>query len=55
MDYYTIKQVAEEFAVHPNTIRNWIKADRIPALRWGPKTIRLSEHDVKALKERTTK
>ena len=55
MDYYTIKEAAAEFAVHPNTIRNWIKAERIPALHWGPKTIRISKHDVKALKDRTAK
>jgi excisionase family DNA binding protein len=55
MKYYKIKEVAEEFSVHPNTIRRWIAMERIEVLRWGPKTFRLSEVDVQALKQRTAK
>lgn len=46
---YKIKQVAEIFNCHENTIRNMIKDGRIKASKFGGE-YRISEEEVKRLK-----
>jgi len=47
MNLVTIKQAAESLSVHPNTIRNWMKAGKIKAIKFGPNTIRISLDELK--------
>jgi excisionase family DNA binding protein len=47
MNLVTIKQAAELLSVHPNTIRNWVKAGKIKAIKFGPNTIRISLDELK--------
>jgi excisionase family DNA binding protein len=46
MNLVTIKQAAESLSVHPNTIRNWIRAGKIKATRFGPSTIRIAKEQL---------
>jgi excisionase family DNA binding protein len=47
----TVPQVAEEFQVTSQTIRNWIDAGTLPAIRVG-RAFRLRRADVDALLDR---
>jgi excisionase family DNA binding protein len=47
-EYYTVAQAAEALGVSVSTIWRWIKAQRLPALRLGPKSIRVRRQDVEA-------
>ena len=47
MNLLTIKQAAELLSVHPNTIRNWIRAGKIKAMKFGPSTIRIPSEELK--------
>jgi excisionase family DNA binding protein len=47
----TVPQVAAEFQVTPQTIRNWIDHGTLPAVRIG-RAFRIKRHDVSALLER---
>jgi excisionase family DNA binding protein len=47
----TVPQVADEFQVTPQTIRNWIDAGTLPAIRMG-RAFRLRRADVDALLDR---
>lgn len=38
---HSIKQIAELYGVGDKTVRRWIAEGRIPAVRLGPKLIRL--------------
>lgn len=42
----TIKQAAEQLNVHTNTIRNWIKAGKLPAYRLGVRLVRIRREDL---------
>jgi excisionase family DNA binding protein len=45
----TIKQGAERFGVHPNTIRNRINDKSLPAIRNGRNIIRINLADLEAI------
>jgi excisionase family DNA binding protein len=45
----TIKQGAERFGVHPNTIRNRINDKSLPAIRNGRNIIRINLVDLEAI------
>jgi excisionase family DNA binding protein len=49
----TVPQVAEQFQVTAQTIRNWIDAGVLPAVRVG-RAFRVSREDVDALLERAS-
>ena len=44
---YTIKQVAEIFSVHPNTVRRWVRESKINTTKLEVGTERISETEVK--------
>lgn len=46
----TIKQAAEMLQVHPNTIRNWIKEDRIKAVKLSERTVRIQQSEIERMK-----
>jgi excisionase family DNA binding protein len=47
--YVTIAEAAARFGCHPNSIRNWIAAGRIDALRLGPRMIRIDPGQLEQL------
>jgi excisionase family DNA binding protein len=54
-DLLTAEQLADRLGVKPCTVRQWLRAGRIPAKRLTPKVIRYSLDDVVAsLQERQT-
>ncbi len=46
---YSIAEAAQHKSVHPNTIRNWIAAGILPAVRIGPRLIRIRLSDLENL------
>ena len=42
----TIKEAASELGLHPNTIRNYIRAGRISITRLGPRLIRIDRSEL---------
>jgi excisionase family DNA binding protein len=46
----TIKEAAEHFSVHPNTIRNWIKAGNIQVIRLSARTFRIELAELERMK-----
>lgn len=46
----TIKQAAEQLQVHPNTIKNWIKAGRIEAVKLSERTVRINQAEIERMK-----
>ena len=52
-DLLTAEQLAERLRVKPRTVKEWLRAGRIPAARLTPKVIRYDlEQVVAALKQR---
>jgi excisionase family DNA binding protein len=47
--YLSIAESAEYLAVHPNTIRNWIRIGTLKAGRVGLRTIRIQKSDLDQL------
>ena len=47
--YYTVSEAAQLLEVSPSTVWRWIDAERLPAYRVGPKTIRIKKEDLSAL------
>jgi excisionase family DNA binding protein len=47
--YYTIDAAAAWLGVHPNTIRNLILRGELPAVRIGPRIVRINATDLYAL------
>ena len=47
--FKTIQQSAEFLNCHPNTIRNLIKANKLPAVRIGRNIIRIDQADLLAI------
>jgi excisionase family DNA binding protein len=43
----SIQQVAEQYGVHPRTVRRYIAAGRLTAYRIGPQLIRLDADQVR--------
>jgi hypothetical protein len=48
-EWRTIESLAEQFWVHPNTIRNWIKRGLLPERQRGEKMLRVHREDLLAL------
>ena len=46
MKLITIDEAAERIGVHPNTIRNWLKAGNLKGYRIGPRVIRIDETEL---------
>lgn len=46
----TIRQAAEQLQVHPNTIKNWIKAGRIGAVKLSERTVRIEQSEIERMK-----
>ncbi|HPT66014.1 MAG TPA: helix-turn-helix domain-containing protein [Candidatus Woesebacteria bacterium] len=44
--YYTIEEVAEILKVNPESVRRWVRAKKIPAIKLGGKYIRISATDL---------
>jgi excisionase family DNA binding protein len=44
---YTIKQVAEMFSVHPNTVRRWIKQGKLKTIKLEVGTERITESELR--------
>ena len=51
-DYLTVAQVAEHLWISPKTVRRWIADGLLPAVRVGPRLLRISREDVEALVNR---
>ena len=45
----TVKEVAAEFGVHHNTVRNWVTSGQIKAHRLGSRLLRFKREDVLAM------
>jgi len=46
--YYTIEEVAEILKVNPESVRRWVRAKKIPAIKLGGKYIRISAIDLES-------
>jgi len=49
MNLIDIKEAARTIGVHENTIRNWINAGILPAVKIGPRFIRIKPEELLAL------
>jgi excisionase family DNA binding protein len=47
----SITQAAERLGVHHHTIRNWIKAGKLPATRFGDRIVRIDPEDLENLRQ----
>jgi excisionase family DNA binding protein len=47
-DFVSVATAAESLSVSTKTIRNWIKAGKLPAYETGPKLIRINVLDLRA-------
>jgi excisionase family DNA binding protein len=43
------KAWADKYDLHPNTVYNWVKEGRLPAVRVGARLIRIRRADIEAL------
>lgn len=43
---HSVQDIADQYGVDPRTVRRWIAAGRISAVRVGPRLIRLDPDDV---------
>jgi excisionase family DNA binding protein len=34
-DYVSVKKVAEQLGLNPQTIKRWLKEKRVPKVKWG--------------------
>ena len=50
MPTYTIQEVAEELRVHEETVRRWIRTGKVKALRYGHRTVRITEDEFNRIK-----
>jgi excisionase family DNA binding protein len=44
--YLTVAEVADLFKLNPQTVRNWIDAKELPAIRIGARRVRVRESDL---------
>ena len=44
--YYTIEEVANILKVNPESVRRWVRAKKLPAIKLGGKYIRVSAIDL---------
>src|SRR4051812_32055628 len=48
-DFYTVAEAARVLEVNPSTIWRWIEARQLPAVRVGPRSIRIRKLDLEAM------
>jgi len=46
--YYTIEEVANILKVNPESVRRWVRAKKLPAIKLGGKYIRVSAVDLES-------
>ena len=46
---FTVSEVAQSFRVHPKTVLRWIHTGHLKAIRFGRRTYRIPEAEVKRL------
>jgi excisionase family DNA binding protein len=46
--FLTVAEIAEQLKLNPQTIRNWIDRGSLPAVRVGPRQVRVRESDLDA-------
>ncbi len=51
-EFLTVAEVAEILRVNPQTIRNWIDAGALPAVRVGQRRVRIRGEDLQTLLDR---
>ena len=51
MPTYTIKQVAQELQVHPHTVRRWIRQGKLKVLRFGHRTVRITQEELERIRK----
>ena len=44
--YLTVAEIAEQLKMNPQTIRNWIDRGSLPAVRVGPRRVRVRQADL---------
>ncbi len=52
---YTTKQAGEFLHISTGTLLVWVKTEKLQALRFGPKTVRFSEDELRAFMARASK
>jgi excisionase family DNA binding protein len=52
LKFYTVTEVAAVLDVSPALVYGWIKDESLPAIRLGPKLLRIREQDLQAFIER---
>jgi excisionase family DNA binding protein len=45
-EYFTVAEIATRFKVNPQTVRNWIDAGQLPAIRVGARRVRVRRTEV---------
>lgn len=45
-DFLTTREVAQRYGVHPATVRRWVSDGRLPAVRVGPRQLRIRVADL---------
>lgn len=48
----TPAEVAEQLGISRNTVYDWIREGRLPAHKYGPRTIRINADDLTAFTQR---
>src|SRR4051794_5944261 len=46
--FLTVAEIAEQLKLNPQTVRNWIDQQRLPAVRVGPRRVRVRQSDLEA-------
>jgi excisionase family DNA binding protein len=45
----TVKEVCEEYGLHQNTVRDYYRTGKLPAVNLGPRMIRIRRSDIEQL------
>lgn len=48
--WHTISDIADRYAVHPNTVRSWIRNGRLIAHKLD-RVVRISDHDLRTFED----